>query len=97
MAITKSQEPLPVQDVPPSEDSPVMSAEAAELLANFKAVDPKRTGVGLDRIRPFYPRMAWSVILTPAKELEALGLLKRKSVMNGKGRVGYELYTWTEA
>lgn len=74
-----------------------LSPEAQKLLNIFMVLDNDRAGVGLDKIRVFYPKVAWSVILEPAKELEAAGRLTRKPVLNAKGRVGYELYTWKEA
>lgn len=82
---------------PVLEPVPTASAEAAQLLTYFKAIDPRREGVGLEKIRPFYGVVGWSVILKPARELIALGMLRKRPVMNAKGGVGYELYTWVEA
>lgn len=87
----------PIEPMPDQPDFPLLegvSVEASQLHANFKAVDPRRNGVGLDRIRPFYPKVGWSVILTPANELIQAGFLKKRPVMNAKGSVGHELYTW---
>jgi hypothetical protein len=76
---------------------PELSAEAAQMLQNFKAIDPNRQGVGLDKIRPFYPRVGWTQILAPVNELESSGLLSKTSVLNDRGAVGYHVYAWKEA
>lgn len=84
------------QETPASAPAP-LSAEAALLLTQFKAVDPNRAGVGLDKIRMFYPRVGWDVIHARVQELEDANLLGHTPVMNQRGSVGYNLYTWKEA
>ena len=66
------------------------------LLSQFKAVDPARKGVGLDKIRMFYPRVGWDKIHAWVHQLEDAGSLKSQNVMSPKGTVAYKLYTWKE-
>lgn len=75
---------------------PALSEAAATLLSNFKAIDPRQEGVGLDKIRPFYPRVGWSKILAPVAELEAAGKLARRHELNNRGGVAFHVYTWQE-
>lgn len=73
-----------------------LSEEAALMLSNFKAIDPRREGVGLDKIRPFYPRIGWSKILAPVAELERAGKLTKRNQLNQRGGVAFHIYTWQE-
>lgn len=77
--------------------APALSAEAQTMFNQFTMIDPQREGVSLDKLRPFYGRVGWSKLLTPANELVASGRLSKRAVMNGKGTVAYEVYTWKEA
>lgn len=73
------------------------SQEAVTLHGQFRALDPNGAGVGLDKIRPFYPRVGWHTILSRVAELEAAGMLDKRAVMNPNGTIGYHLYTWKNA
>ena len=73
---------------------PVLSEEAAALHAQFKAIDPKRNGAGLNTIAMFYPKTGWNVIRVMVRELEAHGMLTSRNVLNRKGGVSHKLYTW---
>ncbi len=86
----------PGQTPAPTPAPAALSPEAQQLIANFRAIDPTRVGVGLDKIRPFYPKIGWSKILRPAEELESAGLLVKRPVLNDRGGVAYNLYTWKE-
>ena len=74
-----------------------LSAEAQTLFNQFTLIDPSKSGVGLDKIRVFYPRVGWDVIFARVHELEDAGKLTKRAVLNPKGGVGYHLYTWVEA
>jgi hypothetical protein len=99
-----NQQPVPrPQNRPAAAPAPAagpaatLSTEAQTLYSNFVAVDPTRRGVGLDKIRPFYPRVGWSVILGQVAELEGAGMLTSRNVTNDRGGVAYKVYTWKEA
>lgn len=91
------QAPAPVPAAPTPAPAPVLSQEAQTLYGNFKAIDPTNQGVGLDKIRPFYPRIGWGKILAWAAELEAAKLLTKTHKLNGKGGVAYHVYSWKDA
>lgn len=73
------------------------SQDAQTLLGNFMAIDPTRSGVGMDKIRAFYPKVGWRKILAAADELERAGLLTKRAALNDRGGVSYHVYTWKEA
>ncbi len=75
----------------------VLSEEAAALHAQFKAIDPKRNGAGLNTIAMFYPKTGWNVIRGYVRELETAGMLTSRNVLNRKGGVSHKLYTWQSA
>jgi len=81
--------PEPVQEVvaPPS-------TQAMALHGFLKIIDPEQKGVGLDRVRPMYPKVGWNVILSHCAELESNGLLSKVRVTNANGKGGHEEYTW---
>lgn len=98
MPETVTESPVqPVQPVQPAQvQAPVEPTDAEKLHANFKAIDPLRNGVGLDKIRPFYPRVGWNKILGWCAELESAGKLAKRVVLNKTGGVAYHLYDWKE-
>jgi len=74
-----------------------LSTEAETMFTQFKALDPSGAGVDLKKMRVFYPRTGWNVILSSVRELEDAGRLTKKAVLNNKGTVAYHVYTWKEA
>ena len=79
----------------PAAPAPLSNA-ASLMLSQFRLLDPTRQAVGLDKLRPFYPRIGWNIILATVHELENAKLLTKKGVPNPKGGVGYHVYTWQE-
>lgn len=77
----------------PAQPATSLSKPAQDMIAQFKAIDPTRAGIGLNVIRPFYPRVGWNVILATVNELEKAGILTKSAVINNKGLVGYHKYT----
>ena len=82
-----SQTPAPV---------PAMTPDTTAMIANFRAVDPLRNGVGLHQLRPFYPKVGWGKIRSDLRVLEANGLVTKTNVMNERGGVAYQVYKWVE-
>lgn len=74
-----------------------LSTEAQALHNNFKAIDPSQGGVGLDKIRPFYPRVGWNKILGWVGELESQNLIGKTPKFTGKGAIAFYVYTWKDA
>lgn len=85
---------VPAVPAAPVSPAPTLSEGASELLLNFRAIDRKQQGAGLHQIRQFYPQVGWDVILKDVKELQNAGLLETRKVLNDKGGVSHELYTW---
>lgn len=71
-----------------------ISSEATKLHNFLKAVDPDKNGVGLDKVRPLYPKVGWNVVLRHVNELKNAGMVTETGVPNAKGGIGYNLYTW---
>lgn len=94
---TPTPAPRTTPNPTPAPATPALSPEAQTMLNQFTLVDPQRQGISLDKMRPFYGRVGWSVILAPANELVAAGRLSKRPVLNAKGGVAYEVYTWKEA
>jgi len=86
----------PQNPAPPSQSVPSgsPSTEAVNLHNYLKMVDPAQEGVGLDKVRPIYPKIGWNVILGHCAELETANMLTKRKVSGPNGRGGYELYTW---
>lgn len=76
--------------------APALSEAAVLMLSQIKMLDPNKQAVGLDKLRPFYPRIGWNIIGATVKELEDAGKLKARNVMSPKGTVAYKVYTWQE-
>lgn len=89
--------PTPAAPTPAAPAVAPLSTEAQTLLNQFTLVDPTKSGVGLDKLRVFYPRVGWDVIFGMVHELEAAGRLTKRAVLNSRGSVGYHVYTWKEA
>lgn len=88
---------MTIETVPSTTPVTEPTQEAVTLHGQFRALDATQQGVGLDKIRPFYPRVGWGVILSRVAELEAVGMVTKRAVMNSNGTVGYHLYTWKDA
>lgn len=78
----------------PTPQAAAPSADAVKLHNYLQIIDPQQQGVGLDMVRPIYPKIGWNVILAHCAELESANKLSKVFVpgLNGKG--GYESYTW---
>lgn len=84
--------PQPPAAAAPSPAPAALSPEAQAFVNNLRAVDPRGEGIGLDKLRVFYPRVGWNVILAAANEAISAGLVKKQTVMNGRGGVAYHKY-----
>ena len=91
----------PVTPEPPEQpvSEPVVQAvqlspEATNLHNYLKMIDPNQEGVGLDKVRPIYPKVGWNVILGHCAELESAKMLTKRFVPGPSGRGGYDLYRW---
>lgn len=94
---TQSSAPRPAVSQPTTAAAaPALSPEAQTMLNQFTLIDTQRQGIGLDKLRVFYPRIGWDVVFGLLHELEAAGRLKKRAVLNSRGSVGYHVYTWQE-
>lgn len=94
--VSNQPQSAPVATPSPASAPATLSNEAQAMFNQFTLVDPQRQGVGLDKLRVFYPRIGWDVIFAMVNELEAAGRLKKRAVLTPRGTVGYHLYTWQE-
>lgn len=93
---TPTPQPTPTPEPTPDPNAKPL-ATADELYAFMRAIDPRREGIGLDKVRPLYRKTGWDKILAVVKQLEDSGRVTKRAVLNRQGGTAYEVYTWKDA
>ena len=71
--------------------SPATAEEKDLLYSRLQALDPEQKGVTLDKLRVFYPKTGWGVILVTLAGLEEDGRVASRAQGSP---VPFQHYTW---